>query len=434
MENNKGRFWALLPLISFILIYLVTSLVLNDFYKMPILVAFLFSAIIGFAMYPKISFHHKTEEFSKGAGDSGIMLMILIFLLAGAFAELSKSIGAVQATINFALSYVSPSLLIAGLFLTACFISLSLGTSVGTIVALAPIASGINDSIPGTLAINLAAVVGGAMFGDNLSMISDTTIAATRTQNVEMRAKFKVNFWIALPAAVVTFLLYAFTNDLPDSSSGVYNYSFIYIVPYLFIFIAALLGMSVIWVLIAGIILALGIGFFSAHMSIWEMINSINAGMAGMFELSLICIVIGGIVGLIRHYGGIDYILHHISRKISSARGGELGIASLTALVNAALANNTITILIVGPLAKTIADKNNIDPRRSASILDTISCFVQGFLPYGAQMLAAMAIAGSRISPLDIMKELYYPYLLGISTIVFILIGNRKIVEQPLAK
>jgi len=430
MENKKGRFWALLPLISFILIYLVTSLVLNDFYKMPILVAFLFSAIIGFAMYPKISFHYKTEEFSKGAGDSGIMLMILIFLLAGAFAELSKSIGAVQATINFALSYISPSLLIAGLFLTACFISLSLGTSVGTIVALAPIASGINDSIPGTLAINLAAVVGGAMFGDNLSMISDTTIAATRTQNVEMRAKFKVNFWIALPAAVITFLLYAFTNDLPDSSTGVYDYSFIYIVPYLFIFIAALLGMSVIWVLIAGIILALGIGFFSAHISIWEMVNSINAGMAGMFELSLICIVIGGIVGLIRHYGGIDFILYHVSRKIRSARGGEFGIASLTALVNAALANNTITILIVGPLAKTIADKNNIDPRRSASILDTISCFVQGFLPYGAQMLAAMAIAGSRISPLDIMKELYYPYLLGLCTVVFILIGQKKVSEK----
>ncbi len=426
MEIQKGKFWALLPLISFIIIYLVTSLVLNDFYKMPILVAFLFSAIIGFILYPKISFAHKTEEFSKGAGDPGIMLMILIFLLAGAFAELSKSIGAVEATINFALSYITPSLLIAGLFMTACFISLSLGTSVGTIVALAPIASGINDSLPGTLAINLAAVVGGAMFGDNLSMISDTTIAATRTQNVEMRAKFKVNFWIALPAAVITFLLYAFTNDLPDSTTGQYDYSIIYIIPYLFIFVAALLGMNVIWVLIAGILLALLIGFFSAHIGIWEMISSINKGMASMFELSLICIVIGGIVGLIKYYGGIDFILYHISRRIRSARSGEFGIASLTALVNAALANNTITILIVGPLAKTIADKNGIDPRRSASILDTISCFVQGFLPYGAQMLAAMAIAGSRISPFDIMKELYYPYLLGICTIVFILIGQRK--------
>ncbi len=426
MENRKGKFWALLPLISFIIIYLVTSLVLNDFYKMPILVAFLFSAIIGFVLYPKIPFHHKTEEFSKGAGDSGIMLMILIFLLAGAFAELSKSIGAVQATINFALSYISPSLLIAGLFLTACFISLSLGTSVGTIVALAPIASGINDSLPGTLAINLAAVVGGAMFGDNLSMISDTTIAATRTQNVEMRAKFKVNFWIALPAAVITFILYAVTTNLPNSSAGVHEYSFIYIVPYLFIFTAALLGMNVIWVLIAGIILSLLIGLIGAHLSIWQMINAINGGMASMFELSLICIVIGGIVGLIRYYGGIDFILHHISLKIKSARGGELGIASLTALVNAALANNTITILIAGPLAKIIADKNNVDPRRSASILDTISCFVQGFLPYGAQMLAAMAVAGSRITPLDLMANLYYPYLLGASTIVFILMGQRK--------
>ena len=427
-KEDNGRFWALLPLLSFIIVYLGTSLVLNDFYKMPILVAFLFSAIIGFIQYPKISFNQKIEEFSKGAGDSGIMLMILIFLLAGAFAEISKSIGAVQSTINFALSYVSPSLLIGGLFLTACFISLSLGTSVGTVVALAPIAAGINESIPGTLAVGLAAVVGGAMFGDNLSMISDTTIAATRTQGVEMRAKFKVNFWIALPAAVITFLLYAFTIDLPDQAgAAVYPYSFIKIVPYLFIFIAALVGMNVIWVLISGIALAMMIGFFQPELSIWPMINSLNAGMTSMFELSLICVVIGGIVGLIRYNGGIDFILHHVSRHIKSKRGGELGIASLTALVNATLANNTITILIVGPLAKTIADKNDIDPRRSASILDTISCFVQGLLPYGAQMLAALAVAAHLVTPFDIMAYLYYPYLLGASTIVFIFLQKNTI-------
>ncbi|MFM7859280.1 MAG: Na+/H+ antiporter NhaC family protein, partial [Flammeovirgaceae bacterium] len=277
----------------------------------------------------------KIEEFSKGAGDSGIMLMILIFLLAGAFAEISKSIGAVQSTINFALSYVSPSLLIGGLFLTACFISLSLGTSVGTVVALAPIASGINDSVPGTLAVSLAAVVGGAMFGDNLSMISDTTIAATRTQGVEMRAKFKVNFWIALPPSLVTFLLYAFTTQLPVHTAVLYDYSFIKIVPYLFIFFAALLGMNVIWVLISGIALAMLIGFTVSNLSLWPMIGALNTGMASMFELSLTCIVIGGIVGLIQYYGGIDYILHHVSRHVKSKKGGEIGIASLTALVNA---------------------------------------------------------------------------------------------------
>jgi Na+/H+ antiporter NhaC len=427
MENNQGRFWALLPLLTFIVVYLGTSLLLHDFYKMPILVAFLLSAIVGFIQYPKNTFNQKIEEFSKGAGDSGIMLMILIFLLAGAFAEVSKGIGAVQSTINFALSYVSPSLLLGGLFLTACFISLSLGTSVGTVVALAPIAAGINERIDGTLAVALAAVVGGAMFGDNLSMISDTTIAATRTQGVDMRAKFKVNFWIALPAAVITFLLYSFTVNLPEYAQATsYEYSLIKIVPYLFIFIAALLGMNVIWVLISGILLSMAIGFFQSHLDVWSMVNSLNDGMKGMFELSLTCIVIGGIVGLIRYHGGIDYILNNVSRHIKTKRGGELGIASLTALVNATLANNTITILIVGPLAKTIADKNQIDLRRSASILDTISCFVQGLLPYGAQMLAALAVANHLVTPFDIMTFLYYPYLLGASTLVFIFVQKNK--------
>ncbi len=425
--KETGRFWALLPLITFLIVYLVTSLVLNDFYKMPILVAFLFSAIIGFFQYPKLSFAHKTEEFSKGAGDPGIMLMILIFLLAGAFAELSKTIGAVQSTINFALSYLSPGLLIAGLFLIACFISLSLGTSVGTVVALAPIAVGLNETLSGSLAINLAAVVGGAMFGDNLSMISDTTIAATRTQGVEMRDKFKLNFLIVLPAAVITFGLYAVSNNfsLPVANAG-YDYSVIKILPYIFIFVAALLGMNVIWVLISGIVLTLLIGLYY-DLEFWSGLGALNTGMASMFELSIICILIGGIVGLIRYYGGIDYILYHVSRKIKSARGGELGIASLTALVNAALANNTITILIVGPLAKTIADKNNIDPRRSASILDTTSCFVQGLLPYGAQLLAAIAISANQVTAFEIMRYLYYPYLMGISTLLFILFRKQKI-------
>jgi Na+/H+ antiporter NhaC len=405
---------------------LVTSLVLNDFYKMPILVAFLFSAIVGFLQYPKLSFSHKTEEFSKGAGDPGIMLMILIFLLAGAFAELSKAIGAVQSTINFALSYLSPNLLIAGLFLTACFISLSLGTSVGTVVALAPIAVGLHETISGNLAVYLAAVVGGAMFGDNLSMISDTTIAATRTQGVEMLDKFKVNFLIVLPAAILTFLLHVFSSDATQTmNNATYDYSIIKVLPYVFIFVAALLGLNVIWVLILGIVLTLFIGLYF-NLEFWPALGALNSGMASMFELSIICILIGGIVGLIRYYGGIDFILHHVSRKVKSARGGELGIFSLTTLVNIALANNTITILIVGPLAKTISDKNNIDPRRSASVLDTTSCFVQGALPYGAQLLAAVAIANNQVTAVGIMRYLYYPYLIGISTLLFILFRKQK--------
>jgi Na+/H+ antiporter len=299
MEIKKGNFWALTPLIVFLVVYLVTSLILNDFYKMPILVAFLFSAMIGFILFPTKTFHDKIEEFSKGAGDSGIMLMILIFLLAGAFAELGKTIGAVQSTVNFALSYISPSLLIGGLFLTACFISLSLGTSVGTVVALAPIAVGINESVPGTMAISLAAVVGGSMFGDNLSMISDTTIAATRTQGVEMLAKFKMNFWIALPPAIVTFLIYAFAGSLPDGAvfAGERAYSFIKILPYIFILVAALTGLHVIWVLVLGIIFTFFVGLGTGSIDFWQSINAMNAGMTGMFELSLTCITIGGIVG-----------------------------------------------------------------------------------------------------------------------------------------
>ncbi len=422
----KSKFWALLPLLTFIVLYLVTSLVLNDFYKMPVIVAFLVAALVGFVLYPRISFHQKTEEFSKGAGDSGIMLMILIFILAGAFAGLTKSIGAVDSTINLALSYVSPRFLIGGLFLTACFISISLGTSVGTIVSLAPIAVGISESVLGSLPLSLGAVVGGAMFGDNLSMISDTTIAATRTQGVEMRDKFKVNFWIALPAAVITILIYSFGSPFSEVVvQGDREFSILLIVPYLFVLIAALLGMHVIWVLIAGILLSLGIGLWYGHAEIWDLIQSTNAGMASMFELSILCLIIGGVVGLIRYYGGIDFILTHVSRRVNGVRSGELGIATLTALVNATLANNTITILIVGPLAKSIAEKNGIDLRRSASILDTISCFVQGFLPYGAQVLAALAIANQQISPVQLMSNLYYPYLLGLSTLIFILIKKN---------
>src|SRR6187551_3600502 len=263
MVLEKGRFSALLPLIIFLIVYLATSIILQDFYKMPVLVAFLVSVVVGFVQYPKLSFHDKADVFTKGMGDSNIMLMCFIFLLAGAFAAISKSIGAVDSTVNFALSYLSPSLIIAGLFLIACFISLSLGTSVGTVVALAPIAVALNESIPGVLALSLAAVVGGSMFGDNLSMISDTTIAATRTQNVEMRDKFKVNFFIALPPAIITFLIYMFSGAVPDFPlhDQPLEYSVIKIIPYIFVLTAALTGMNVIWVLFSGIIISAIIGF-----------------------------------------------------------------------------------------------------------------------------------------------------------------------------
>ncbi len=427
MENNKGRLGALLPLFVFLVVYLFTSIALHDFYKMPVLVAFLLAAVVAFVQYPSIPFARKVDEFSHHMGDANIMLMCFIFLLAGAFAAISKSMGAVESTVNFALTYLSPSLIIAGLFLIACFISISLGTSVGTVVALSPIAVGFNESMPGVLAVALGAVVGGAMFGDNLSMISDTTIAATRTQNVEMRDKFKVNFWIALPPSIITFLIYAFAGTVTDAVviAGEHPYSLIKIVPYVFVLVAALTGLNVIWVLLSGIALTAIIGIATGSLDGWQAISSANAGMASMFELSITCIIIGGIVGLIRYQGGIDFILYHVSRLIKTKRGGELGIAGLTALVNAAIANNTITILIVGPLAKTIADKNEIDGKRSASILDTISCFVQGLLPYGAQLLAAVAIAQQKVTAFEIIGYMYYPFLLGIATLVFIFLKRK---------
>lgn len=423
----KSRFWALTPLFVFVLLYLSVSLVFNDFYKLPVVVAFLVAAIVGFLLYPRFSFNEKTDAFSRGAGDASIMLMILIFLLAGAFAGVSKGIGAVDATIQIALSYVSPQFLIGGLFVTACFISLSLGTSVGTVVALAPIATGIGDSVPGSLAIALAAVVGGAMFGDNLSMISDTTIAATRTQGVDMREKFKVNFWIALPAALATITIYAFTSgDFSSVNQSSQTYSSILLIPYIFVLVAALSGLRVIWVLILGILVSLGIGLFYNQADLWTLVTTANEGLSSMFELTITCIVIGGIVGLIQLYGGINYVLEKISSRIKTKQGGEFGIATLTALVNAALANNTITILIVGPLAKQISDRHGIAPRRTASILDTVSCVIQGMLPYGAQILAALATAGYQVTPIELMSRLYYPYFLGVAVLVFILLKSKR--------
>ena len=438
-ENQAiGGFWALLPLILFIVVYFLSSLLIGDFYAVPVLVDFVIALFVAFLQYPEKSFATKLHHFSKGSGDENILIMILIFLLAGAFGELSKSIGAISSTINFALTYISPSFIISGIFLISCFVSTSLGTSVGTVVALAPIAVGFESYLPGITALALAAVVGGAMFGDNLSFISDTTIAATRTQNVSMKDKFKVNFGIVMPVAIIVFIIYYFQGAALVQHIDYLNvedYEFLKIVPYLLVFILALLGLQVIWTLGIGIITALLIGIGSGDITFLESVKAINTGFAGMFELSILCLIIGGVVGIIRFNGGIDYLLNIVLKNIKSSRGAELGIALLTALVNFTLANNTITIVIVGPIAKEISDRFNLVPKRVASILDTVSCFVQGLIPYGAQILAALAttsiIAGAdlgkpTISPLDLIQYLYYPFLTGIATLIFILFRKDK--------
>src|SRR5690606_37429715 len=350
--------------------------------------------------------------------------------------ELSKSIGALSSTVNFAMTYISPQFILSGIFLIACFVSISMGTSVGTIVALAPFAVGFDTYIPGITVIALAAVVGGAMFGDNLSFISDTTIAATRTQNVSMRDKFKINFRIVLPVAILVVIIYyfqgaAFAENVGNIEVG--EFEFIKVLPYILVFTLSLLGVQVIWTLGIGIVATLLIGLYTNSITMLDSIQSINSGFAGMFELSWLCLIIGGVVGIIRHNGGIDFLLNSVLKRIKTKRGAELGIVSLTALVNFALANNTITIVIVGPLAKEISDKFDLVPKRVASILDTVSCFVQGILPYGAQILAALAASSivlsgtsqQTVSPIELISYLYYPFLTGLATLGFILFSKR---------
>lgn len=436
-QDRTGHFWALLPLFVFVILYFCGSLYLGDFYALPVLVVFVIALFVAFFQYPKKSFEEKLKSFAKGSGDENILVMILIFLLAGAFSELSKSIGALESTVNFAMTYVSPKFIVSGIFLISCFVSISLGTSVGTIVALSPLAVGFETYIPGIAALTLAAVVGGAMFGDNLSFISDTTIAATRTQKTEMHEKFRANFRIVFPVALVVFILYyfqgaAFVQEVQNID--VKDYQLIYLIPYTLVFLLAFMGLSVVWTLGIGILAGLIIGWSTGAIDLLGSIQSINSGFAGMFELSILCLVIGGVVGIIKYNGGIDFLLNSVLKNINSKKGAELGIAALTAVVNCALANNTITIVIVGPLAKEISDKYQLQGKRVASIMDTVSCFVQGVIPYGAQILAALAasamVLGSAgktaLSPLDIISNLYYPFLTGVATLAFILFSKRK--------
>ena len=434
MIVKKGNFWALLPLIIFILVYFSASTYLNDFYSVPALVVFMLALVIAFVQFPKISFNTKAEAFCKNAGEETIVLMILIFLLAGAFGSLGSTIGAVESTVNLFLNYLPASFIVSGFFLLSCFISTALGTSVGTIVTVAPIAVQMDKMIPGSMPILLGAVVGGAMFGDNLSFISDTTIAATRTQEVSMKSKFKTNFRIVVPAAIVSAIIYFSLSqhfDTTNFQGKQLDFDLILVLPYLLVFGIAMSGINVIWALIVGILSFLGIGLFYSGVPMLELVSSINEGFKGMFELSIICFVIGGIVGIIRLNGGLDFIIYHLTKNIKTKRQAEISIASLTALANACLANNTITILICGKIAKDISDHHDLEGKRVASILDTVSCFVQGILPYGAQVLAAVAAANAvssvtKVSSIDVLSNLYYPFLTGICTLIFILFFQPK--------
>ena len=410
---------ALAPLAVFLCLYLVTSIIVNDFYKVPITVAFLVASIYAVATTKGLSLNDRILQYSSGAANKNIMLMIWIFILAGAFAQTAKAMGAIDATVNLALHMLPDNLLLAGVFLASCFISLSIGTSVGTIVALIPVAVGIAAKTDIGIPFMTALVIGGAFFGDNLSFISDTTIAATRTQGCVMRDKFRANSLIAIPAALAVFIYYivygsdiSVTHVIPAIEWGK-------VIPYLIVLGTAIAGLHVMLVLLLGIISSGLIGMFYGSFDFFGWFSAMGTGIVGMGELIIITLMAGGMLELIRFNGGVDYILHRLTQHVNGKRGAEFSIAALVSLANVCTANNTIAIITVGPLANKIAEQYRIDKRKSASILDIFSCVIQGTIPYGAQMLIAAELSG--LSPLNIIGYLYYPMVLGALAILSIL-------------
>ncbi|WP_226677387.1 Na+/H+ antiporter NhaC family protein [Rossellomorea aquimaris] len=418
MNQEKGNVLALLPLIIFVSLFLGAGIISGDFYAFPVLVSIIIAAVVALLMNRKETLTAKIERFAKGSGHPDIMIMVFIFLLAGAFSGVAEKMGAVDSTVNFALSVLPGNLIIVGLFIIAAFISLSMGTSMGTIAALAPIGVGISSGADISMALTMATVIGGAMFGDNLSFISDTTIAAVRTQKTEMKDKFKVNFFIVLPAAIVTMvILFILTMGTPSSVQAE-SFDWVKIIPYLGVIIGALAGLNVFVVLLGGILLAGIIGFVDGSFTPSSYFGSVADGMTGMAEIVILSILIGGVVELIRHNGGIQAILYLATRKIKSPQGAQLATAGLVSSTNLCTANNTISIIIAGPLAKTLSDKYGVDARKSASILDIFSCAVQGLIPYGAQALLVAEVAG--ISPISIIPYAFYPVLIAICGLIAI--------------
>lgn len=417
-QETKPNFWALLPLIVFLSIYLIASIIMGDFYKMPITVAFLVSSVVAVAISSRGKLHKRIDLFCKGAANSNIMLMVWIFILAGAFAQTAKAVGAVDATVNLALSVLPDSLLLAGMFIAACFISLSMGTSVGTIVALTPVAVGIATQTDINTPFMVAIVVGGAMFGDNLSFISDTTIVATRTQGCNMKDKFKVNSLIVIPIAILVTIIYLFQGSEITTTPTVTPIEWLKVMPYVLVLITALAGMNVMIVLLLGILCSGIVGIITGSIQFWGWIAAMGTGISGMGELIIITLLAGGMLEMIRYNGGIAYIIQKLTTHVKSKKGAELSIAALVSFADLCTANNTIALIMSGPIAKDVASRFGIDPRKSASLLDTFSCFMQGIIPYGAQLLMAAGLAS--ITPLAIMQYLYYPYLMGVAALLAI--------------
>lgn len=423
--EQKGKAIALLPIGVFLIIFLGSGIITGDFYAMPAIVAFLVALAVAFVQNKSLSFDQKIKVIAKGVGDENIITMSLVFLCAGGFSGAVTAAGGVDSTVNFFLSILPSSIAVVGLFVIGCFISVSMGTSMGTISALAPIAVGISEKTGFAMGICIGAVVCGAMFGDNLSMISDTTIAAVKTQGCEMKDKFKANFLIVLPAAIVTIIIFfmittgssfEIQDDLP--------YNILQILPYILVLVGALIGINVFVVLIGGIVASLIVGLATGTIAAASMFTVVGDGVTGMYDITVISIVVACIVSLVKEYGGIQFILNLIRSKINGKKGAEFGIAGLALMVDACTANNTVAIVMAGPIAKEISDEFGVDPKRSASLLDIFASVGQGLIPYGAQLLSAATLTG--LTPYAIMPYLYYPILMAVSAILFIALKKEK--------
>lgn len=422
MEHTTTRqgLISLTPMFVLIALMVGLSLYFNDFYKVPVALLFVISSIVAILTLRGHSLNERINIFSRGAGHSDLMLMIWIFILAGAFASSAKAMGAVDSTVNLTLDLLPPAWLLPGIFLAACFVSISIGTSVGTIAALIPIVSGIAAKTGIELPLLAAATVGGAFFGDNLSFISDTTVVATKTQGCKMSDKFRTNFFIALPAALVTVIVYLMIghSGTPTLVGG--EVSAIKILPYISVLLLAILGLNVMIVLIIGLLMTGIVGLATSSYDLAQWMSEMWQGISGMSETIIIALLAGGMLAVIRHTGGISWIINCLSTHVKGRRGGECAIGLLVGLVNLCTANNTVAILSVGSIAKDMAQRFGISPRRSASILDTFSCFVQSIIPYGAQLLIASGLAA--IPATAIIPYLYYPFLLGIAAFAAIII------------
>ena len=434
--NERKKLFALLPIGVFLVLYLGFGILFEyvlktegGFYGVQAIVVFLIALLVAVVQDKKHTFNEKISIMATGVADENIIMMCLIFLVAGAFSGAIGAAGGAESTVNLFLTLLPSKIAVGGLFLIACFISLSMGSSCATIAALASFAVGIGEATGFSVALCLGAVVGGAMFGDNLSIISDTTIAAVRTQGCEMRDKFRMNFWIVLPAAVLTFVLLVIVTPSGDTDLAVGEYSLLKVLPYLVVLVGALVGINVFLILIAGTVLALGVGVFSGAFVWTECFNVLYDGIYAMYDITVISIIVACIGALVKQAGGIDALIQLIRSRIHTKRGAQIGIAALVMGVDIATANNTIAIVMSGPIAKEIAQEFDIEPKRTASLLDIFASVMQGILPYGAQLLYAVggaAAAGYTISSVHIIPYLYYPFLMGVCALAFILFPARK--------